>query len=492
MDMSPEVLKSVMTPDFAAAMGREIGKAMAAVMKASTASGSTHNLVHGPGSMFGQGQVGIEPEVISTMMHWRGVADMLPTVGVRTRELLLPFITGVEPTSSTEPSTECANCISGETEACLQHFPLGKVCRQTQTMTPERIIERLNRGDIDLTLLNDQLGSDSPWHPGDSFASMGQQGLMQVAAAWALMFELPPLFMAALSPMVYSGNPVNNRGDGYREFRGLQLLVNTGFRDALSNVTCPGLDSDVKNANYKDVANTAATTVYQLVEMAHYYVRNNAEGQRLAPVRFAAVMRPEMWQVLSGYVPQQAILNTIANMTIPNGVTVNLDGQTIVNERNAMRQGLYIPLNGEMVQVILDHGIPELNNANDAHLAAGQYASDIYILPLTYLGNRPALRVEYKDYRFISEEVRATDDLIGGLYSWSPDGRFSWTWVKDGPCFLIRANIEPRIILRTPQLAARIQNIKYVPVQHLREPDPDSSYFFKGGVSTRSPATYYY
>lgn len=491
MDMTPEVLKGIMTPEFAAAMGREIGKAMASAMKATTATGSTHNLVHGPGSMFGQAQVGIEPEVISTMMHWRGVADVLPTVGVRTRELLLPFITGVEPTSSTEPTTECANCIAGETEACLQHYPLGKVCRQTQTMTPERIIERLNRGDIDLTLLNDQLGSDSPWHPGDSFASLGQQGLMQVAAAWALMFELPPLFMAALSPMVYSGNPVNNSGDGYREFRGLQLLVNTGFRDAIANVTCPALDSDVKNANYKDVASTAATTVYQLVEMAHYYVRNNAEGQRLAPATWAVVMRPELWQVLSGYVPQQAILNTIANMTIPNNVTVNLDGQTIVNERNAMRNGKYIPLNGEMVPVIIDHGIPESNNANNANLNPGEYASDIYILPLTYLGNRPAMRVEYKDYRFISE-VQATDDLIGGLYSWSPDGRFSWTWVKDGPCFLIRANIEPRIILRTPQLAARIQNVKYVPIQHLREPDPDGSYFYKGGVSTRAPATYYY
>jgi len=48
------------------------------------------------------------------------------------------------------------------------------------------------------------------------------------------------------------------------------------------------------------------------------------------------------------------------------------------------------------------------------------------------------------------------------------------------------------LVLRTPQLAARIQNVKYVPLQHVREPDFDSPYFHKGGVSTRGVASYYH
>ncbi|GAF92173.1 unnamed protein product, partial [marine sediment metagenome] len=52
--------------------------------------------------------------------------------------------------------------------------------------------------------------------------------------------------------------------------------------------------------------------------------------------------------------------------------------------------------------------------------------------------------------------------------------------------------IEPRIVLRVPQLAARIQRIKYVPMQHLRVPDLDSAYRFKGGTSTSNPPTRYY
>jgi len=44
---------------------------------------------------------------------------------------------------------------------------------------------------------------------------------------------------------------------------------------------------------------------------------------------------------------------------------------------------------------------------------------------------------------------------------------------------------EQRIILRTPQLAGRIDYIKYTPTQHLRSSMADSSYFMDGGVSYR-------
>lgn len=461
-----------------------------AAQKATVADPPPYNQIHGIGSLFGAVQVGIDSEVVSALMYWRGLGEYLPLNPVRTVEHFLPFITGVEPTSSTERSEECGNCISGETEACIQHFPTALVCRETKAIRIQRAIERLNSGDIDLTLLNDRLGSDSPWHPG--WTPSSTTDIMQVYTAWALLYELPPLFAQALGPMVWTGNPANNVGNAYREFRGLELLVNTGHVDAFTGTTCPALDSDIKNFLYEDILTGEDPTLYEVLEMAHWYVRNNAQGQRLDPVTFAVVMRPSLWQTFSSQVPVQSILSTIMNMNIP----ANVVGPTILandlrNERDAIRRSLQIPLNGESVQVILDDGLPELNNANNANLNPGEYASDIYILPLRYLGNRPGIRIDYKDYRFISQEVAATDNM-GLIYRSSPDGRFSWSLVHDGPCFKIQAETEPRIILRVPQLAARIENIKYVPLQHVREPDPDSPYFYKGGVSTRGPASYYY
>jgi hypothetical protein len=463
-----------------------------AYKQTSTATGSTMNLIHGPGSLFGQVAVGIEPDVISAMLMWQGIADHLPIRGVRTREVLLPFITGVDRTSSTEPTNECADCIAGETESCIQHFPMGRVCRETQTMTPDRIIERLNRGDIDLTLLNNVMGSNSPWHPGDSFSAMSGTQIMQIATAWALLFELPPLFMDALAGVTFTGNPVNNQGNGYREFRGANLLINTGFRDAFTNVLCPALDSDVKNFNHANVVTATAPTLYEMLEMVEYYVHHNARRQALTPANWAVVMRPELWQVFSGLVPLQAIEAALLTSTIPVRYAINVDGATVVSERDRFRSGMIIPLNGRNYPVVLDDGIDELNNANNANYNPGEFGSDIYFWPLTYLGNRPATWIDYKDFRFISPEVQVTDGLIGDFYKPSPDGRFAYTWVKDGWCFKIQAKIEPRLILRVPQLAGRIQNVKYIPMQHLRSPDPDSPYFFKGGVSTRAPTTYYY
>jgi len=44
---------------------------------------------------------------------------------------------------------------------------------------------------------------------------------------------------------------------------------------------------------------------------------------------------------------------------------------------------------------------------------------------------------------------------------------------------------EQRVILRTPQLAGRIDYVMYEPTQHLRSPYADSDYFQDGGISTR-------
>ena len=476
---------------FAQAMGTAFAQAMKSVVeKASMPTSPSYNMVHGIGSMFGAVQVGIDPEVVSAMMQWRGVGRVLPREAVRTVEEFEPFITGVEPTSTTEMATECGDCISGESEACIQHFPTAKICRETKAMTLAKCIERLNRGDIDLTLLNAQFGSDSPWHPGWRPSSSGD--IMQVATAWALLFELPPLFMQKMVPMVYTGNPTNNNGNAYREWRGLQLLVNTGFTDAFTNTTCPALDSDVKNFNYGDVKTQTNPSFFELLEMAHFYVSHNADRQALTPVEWVVVMRPELWQSVSSLVPYQSILSTMMSATVPAEYEVIVDGGSLSKERDSIRQGMRLPINGQSIMVVTDDGIPELNNANNANLEAGEYASDVYVLPLRYLGNRPGMKIQYKDFRFIAGEIAATDDMVGGFYKPSPDGRFWWALVRDGACFKIQAQTEPRIILRTPQLAARIQNVKYVPLQHLRSPDSDSPYFFKGGVSTRAPSSYYH
>ena len=43
-------------------------------------------------------------------------------------------------------------------------------------------------------------------------------------------------------------------------------------------------------------------------------------------------------------------------------------------------------------------------------------------------------------------------------------------------CVVWQTKVEPRLVLRTPWLAARLQNVVYCPTQHVRESFPADPY----------------
>jgi hypothetical protein len=69
------------------------------------------------------------------------------------------------------------------------------------------------------------------------------------------------------------------------------------------------------------------------------------------------------------------------------------------------------------------------------------------------------------------------------MYSWAIDN-LKW-------CYDLTLKTEMRIVLRTPQLAGKIQNVRYSPLQHLKDYNPDSVYHLDGGVSLREAGTTY-
>jgi hypothetical protein len=78
-------------------------------------------------------------------------------------------------------------------------------------------------------------------------------------------------------------------------------------------------------------------------------------------------------------------------------------------------------------------------------------------------------------------------------FFWSDNGKYFWhmkppkNW-----CVQWIAKIEPRLILRTPQLAARLQHIVYKPLMHPQEPYSNQPYFLNGGVTSRTTAPSWY
>jgi hypothetical protein len=481
MELNEAQLQSIISQAITAGISAAGSKSYGYKAPAAT---PTTNLIHGPGGIFGI--AGLDNQVISARITPRGISEFLRAVGTVYTNPQFPYITGIEEDAGNEPSTECATCLSGEIEGCIQTAQFGRICRETKTLAPNEVIERVNSGEVDLQLMNDILGFQ-----GDVMAAVrnyDRSSLLQIATATA-MLVVGALLQAKLVPMWWQGNPANNVGTGYAEFPGLSILVGTGKVDANTNTTCPALDSDVKEFNYQLVSAVDAAGNFRIVQQLSYleaYLYHNATRMNLSPVSWAVVMRPELWYELTNVWPI-AYLST-RGFALPAGNTNFIDAGSVRDRMDAMLEGQFLFINGRRHPVILDDGIFENNSTNDANLAAGEFASDIYMIPMTYLGGRPATFIQHKDYRGARRELREaryTDDI------WTDDGRFLWTHERLKWCYTLSGKVEPRIILKTPQLAGRLNHVRYVPAQHLRDFDQDSDYFYKGGESSRTAATYY-
>jgi hypothetical protein len=219
--------------------------------------------------------------------------------------------------------------------------------------------------------------------------------------------------------------------------------------------------------------------------MLEFYLRYNAERMGLDPVEWVVVMPPGLWQVLSEVWPCQYNTNRCATSVIGTS-TVFIDGRENVVQRDAMRNGSFIDINGNRYRVITDTGITELTNITNANVPAGSYAAPIYFVPITIQGGFPVTYLEHVDYRAGAGDVAL---LNGRNDFWTDRGMFSWAIDNNKWCYELLVKAEFRIVLRTPQLAGRIDNLLYSPLQALRSPDPSSSYFFDGGVSLRGAAS---
>jgi len=279
---------------------------------------------------------------------------------------------------------------------------------------------------------------------------------------------------------LWTGNPVNNTGGGgYKELTGLQLLVNTGYNDAETAQACPSLDSDLKNFNYRRIdAAGNGTLLVDAISTMYHFVKDLADRTGMMPVRWVFAMRAELFWEITKVWPC-SYLTYRCQVTGNEQVQINAADQ--VRFRDEMRAGSYLLIDGERVEVVLDDGIPEATNTTNANVTSGCFASDIYLLPMSVIGGQSSLYLEYFEYSNPS-----ITDALGNLVLGRIEGAFLVWPRQTNQCVVWQEKIEPRLVLRTPWLAGRLQNVQYCPLQHTREPFPTDPYFVDGGRISRS------
>lgn len=444
------------------------------------ASIPTYTELHGSGSLFGSQPV--ERDVITAHVRPTGIASMLPVYPSVTEHPYFASLTGYTGTTGSEATNPCDDNPAGFVKGCNLTAQFGRVARDSQTIEINKVMLKANRGDFTDLMLRGQVlgGIGGPLVPGN----LSQDDILNIVTK-SEMVTMGVNMERKLSTMTWTGTPTaNTAGGGYKEFPGLDNQITTGHVDAETGTACPALDSDIKDFNYNLVDGTALDIV-EYLSMLEFYIRSNAENMGLMPVQWAVVMRPELWFELSAVWPCSYLSHRCNTAAGTNPIVIN--DNVNVNMRDAMRNGKYIDINGNRYPVVVDTGIYESTNVNDGNVPAGSYASDIYFVPLTITGGFPVLYWEHVDYRAASRDVAM---LNGTEEFWTDGGRFFWASEYVKWCFKLSVKTEPRIILRTPHLAGRIQNVMYSPLQHIRSPYPDNPYWVDGGVSMRSDLSF--
>jgi len=446
-------------------------------IKAAVQSVHTGQLLTHPGGMFTT--VGMETDVLSTHVTPRGIGRTLPVFTSFVTDPRYGVFTGWSAEVGSRPSGVCSDGPSSHAKAATLTAAFGRVQHDTNTIETSAILDQVRGVNTNLQLIGQVFGGDSPFNP--------TTGNVNQALNMVVLHEMIGVgvqFERDFAALTWQGTPANNNaGGGHKEFPGLDSQIATGQVDAESNAAVPALDSTIIDYNFAAVDGTTKDIVSDMLYTENYLF-HLAERTGMAPVTWKLVMRPELWYEISAIWPCRYNTNRCTNIAGTNPVVIN-DNYNVI-QRDNMRRSMTLEMNGRTYQVETDDGIYEYNNANSASVAAGSFASAIYFVPTMVRSNFPVLYWEAKDYRNINAEISVLGQGARNLEFWTDGGRFMWAVDQSGGwCFKLKAKTEPRLILRTPHLAAKIQKVKYTPAKHTASYDPASPYYLAGGVSLK-------
>lgn len=451
-----------------------------------------------PTTFYGHGVGGLFSQAAQERPLMSALA--LPRQGVLSRIRFNPFnytdplygiITGQTATTNTAVESTMGPCddypVAGLLKLCNQTSYFGLRGRMTREFNILRMGRLQDRGEHrDFQWIGD------PFRTGAADATVPTipGGISGDAAAntevGKALFELGVAFSRDFAADVYTGNPVNNSPNGGTlYYRGLDMLINTGYRDAITGVACPRADSIVATAANDNIStNTAAAMrLYDGMRAIYRQVNIAASDMGLTPVKWTWAMHPDLFYEITEWWPiVYATSRGNAFWTTSNLQSASPDRINAL--RDEMRgdlynqTGQYLLMDSQRVEVILDSAIARTS------IGGGVFSSSVYLIPWTVLGGVEVLEGQHIPYgEGPMQAARAFG--VPNFYGWTDNGRFAWHYKPPNNfCVQMLAVTEPRVILRTPYLAARYTNIRFTP--DLVTPDwkPSGPSYIDGGQTS--------
>jgi hypothetical protein len=436
---------------------------------------------HGAGGLFNQPAA--ERRLFSALsLPRKGLQDALRLVPSNKTDPTCQVITGIGQSSGSEATEVCDDPPTvGDLETCIiSNYPFGRFSRQTKVIDVTRLGETQNRGDF-----RDQIIVGSPFTGGQAMSNMpsipGGNNYASVAARDVIK-ELVT-FTIAMSrdhaKLLYTGNPANNTsGNGYMQYRGLDILINDSYSNDLTGAACDRVDSLIRSFSDAAIESNQATIVREVVETTNFLQRR-AEVMGLDPVEFALVMPYNLFRALV-FIWASAYMSYRIDVVGGADNRANFSGETLMNQTLSMLNERYLMVDSGRIRVITDEAIVE------TVVGGGVYESEIKWVPLTAMGGAvPGTYMEYFDFTGFDAMAGALQIWGGNRedYSWYDDGRFLAHFKPPNNwCIQMAVLSRPRLRLDIPWLAARLTDIRYTPFIPEESSFPGDATYVGGGT----------
>jgi hypothetical protein len=425
---------------------------------------------------------GVRPERYSAMARPYSFAQALgaPTAS-QFYEELLSVLLGQTEASGTNAETWCDNPPEvGNAKECKQAFYWGQYFVKTQLNAVPEIGQLRNRSDVPGSVMPGFSNPEmrNPLIP-DLFYRLVDTRDQLAYELWKIGVEfertIDVVGVAGDNSQAYTATE-----HGWTsEFTGIDSMIKTGYTDVKTSQTCAAMDSvvitfgaDVGATIPSEPAASARNITIAITELVRA-VRNRARKMGYgANVSWYFLMREEAFhRVVEEYACNYASYRC-SGSGANNLVTMATETQKLMLD---MIAGQYLLVDGVAYPVVFSEGIPQTN-------AAGTFTSDIYLVPdtwngqkLTYLQYFPMDNQYATQFRGFADSDDITI-LNNGLWIAGVN--------STGLCKEYEFGCKMRLIMETPFLAGRLDNVSYYFTTEIRNALPGSSFYANGPGNT--------
>lgn len=414
---------------------------------------------------------GAEPGMFSTLIQpegrWINMLMTSPSL------ILIPeydIMTGVRDCDGDNASNFCNDAPSaGFMKLCTTSSRFGGMFMKTDQVEINKIGGRINRADMDKNLINNP--AIYPLMPDVVRRAQNINTQLGIQMS-SLGVTVHRWLSRAIFHGVYGTTGANAYCGFTKEFDGFDRLIRTGYLDLDSGNHCTAADSKIIDWESNDICDTL--NGYTFVDMMSWlmnYLMSKADDQGMTNTSWVLAMHPDMFNAAVQCWPCD--YNTYGCNLRDDNSERTATASEMIAMRDAMKRGSYLLINGNQYPVWQTSAIER------TAYGAG-FRSTFYVIPMSSLGIKTTY-LEWFDQNNANIQQYVSEGNVH--YRTMNSGLWAVTERQSGMCHEYYFASQPRLVMRTPWLAARIENVQYqAPFDLYRDdPYPDDVYHKDGG-----------